>query len=49
MGRFVDRLVNQNDGAMLKILHSTKVPENDKREILQYLGETIEKEYSSVP
>jgi len=34
MGRFVDRLVHSNDGALLQILHSPKIAREDKVGIL---------------
>ena len=45
MGRFVDHLVHENNGPLLEILHSTRIPNKGKMAILQYLNETIEKEY----
>ena len=35
VGRFIDRLVHKNDGALLAVMHSPKVPIKEKKAILQ--------------
>ena len=49
MGEFVHRLIHKNNGALLEILQSPRIPKKEKEDILQYLNEAIEKEYPGSP
>ena len=49
MGEFVYRFVHNNNGALLDILQSPRIPKKNKEGILQYLNEAIEKEYPGSP
>jgi hypothetical protein len=45
LGAFTDRLVHKNNGALLEVLHDPRIPAKEKEGILEYLRETIQKEY----